>query len=98
MMDKLAEKTWHGMPQEAIEANQDRIPAREPAGKFFAPPSGYRYPKVYFSGNYGALCGEFQEFWRQNITKDTAAQVAWSAFGLCGHSIRYYDDNGQEIG
>jgi hypothetical protein len=96
MAPKAAE--WHGLPHAEIDKAGSKIPprpARDPAPALGAE---YVYPKVHFSGNYGSnFCSNFQEFWRSNLTKTTAEQLAWSAFGLCGHKIRYCDANGNEI-
>jgi hypothetical protein len=55
------------------------------------------YARVHFSGNYGALCGQYQEFDHENITKEAAHQLAWAAFGTCGHQLTYYDSNGNVV-
>jgi hypothetical protein len=42
------------------------------------------YREVRFHGNYGAGCGQYQEFMRYNINDDQIRQIGWAAFGLCG--------------
>lgn len=89
---------WHGMPHAELEKDAAKVPPNPKRGpEGMLEDHGTVYPRVYFSGNYGVLCGQFQEFWKTNITRTTAQQVAWSAFGLCGHSIRYYDANGNVV-
>jgi hypothetical protein len=55
------------------------------------------YAKVQFSGNFGFMCGEFQEFTRYNLTHKQAEQLAWSAFGMCGHTVSAFDQDGNLI-
>jgi hypothetical protein len=43
-----------------------------------------RYSKVFFHGNYGMLCGQYQEFTRYDITESQIRQIGWAAFGNCG--------------
>lgn len=90
---------WHG----AFHADLDgtvvpAMPGLLPMGALAADRADPVFARVHFSGNYGWLCGEFQEFDRYNIDKSEARQVAWSAFGTCGHTIRYYDASGQKMG
>lgn len=97
-MDKTSETQWHGMKQEEITQNAAHIPQR-PSEFYAADFDATVYASVKFSGNYGAnFCGEYQEFTRYQITKDQAHQIAWSAFGFCGHTITYYDVQGNVIG
>ena len=87
---------WHGMANDQIDANLDKVPPR-PSGEGAAVAvldGGPRYHRVRFSGNYGLLCSSFQAFDRAGIMEEEANQIAWAAFGLCGHTVEYYDANG----
>lgn len=96
-MSTTNETSWHGMEQEEITQNADHIPQR-PSDFHAADFDATVYPLVKFSGNYGAnFCGQYQEFTRNQITKDQAHQIAWAAFGFCGHVIIYYDDHGNVV-
>jgi hypothetical protein len=89
---------WHGMKQEELKQRADVVPPR-PSDYHAADLDATVYATVKFSGNYGAnFCGEYQEFTRTQITKDQAHQIAWSTFGLCGHTITYYNDQGNVVG
>lgn len=86
----VTSEQYHGMSFEEIELSQT-IPAM-PDG-FAAPGSALeqvadgceaRYSQVRFHGNYGLLCGQYQEFTRNNITESQVREIGWSAFGMCG--------------
>ena len=55
------------------------------------------YSRVRFMGNFGLLCGEYQEFERYNISHKEAKQIEWSSFGFCGHTVSIYDKAGNLI-
>lgn len=90
----MGQQEWHGMAHDDLEARGTDIPVAPSMADTF---DATTYARVHFSGNYGALCGEYQEFDRTEITQGAAHQLAWSAFGLCGHEIIYYDDAGNVI-
>lgn len=74
-------------------------PAHHPQAPNMGPQgAGERiYPAVKFTGNYGLFCSQYQEFVRYNLTRQAAHQEAWAAFGMCGHQITYFDENGQVV-
>lgn len=82
---------YHGMAHGEME-NATNIPPIP--NDFSAPPMQSaletsdgcepRYREVRFHGNYGILCGQYQEFTRTNITESQIRQIGWSAFGMCG--------------
>lgn len=90
---------WHGMPHDQIEARSAEVPAHPDAGSEQMHTQGHKrkYARVQFTGNYGGLCGEYQEFDRYDVDDDAVRQIAWSAFGLCDHSMTYYDSEGDII-
>lgn len=55
------------------------------------------YARVRFVGNFGFMCGEYQEFERYRISHLEAEQIAWSAFGLCGKTVTVFDEQGNLI-
>ncbi|MBP2293117.1 hypothetical protein [Azospirillum rugosum] len=85
---------WHGVDYKLI--SETEIPENPKANVDAA--DGTRYARVHFSGNFGFLCGEFQSFDRFNIGRSEAEQLAWSAFGMCGHTVTYYDANDNVVG
>jgi len=85
---------WHGMANAELDSRTGDVPERLGLQET---DDDTTYARVHFSGNYGALCGEFQSFDRSNIGVNEAQQVAWSAFGMCGHTITYYDSDGNEV-
>ena len=95
----MSSKEWHGMPIHEFVAGKMTAPPK--AASFRATQGvgdGSRYAHVHFTGNYGGnACGQYQEADKYNITRDTAHQVAWSLFGLCGHKIYYYDQHGHLV-
>jgi hypothetical protein len=56
------------------------------------------YPHVRMTGNYGIpFCPNAQTLDYYGITQDEAHSYAWSAFGACGHTILYFDANGNLV-
>src|SRR6202030_2637653 len=91
---------WHGMPLNELVAKKTTAPPNPASSQSMEmlSASTISYPHVHFTGNYGAnFCGQYQEHDENNITKDTAHQVAWSLFGNCGHKIYYYDSSNKLI-
>lgn len=89
----MASQGYHGMPHQQIQSRKSEIPPDERADHVYA--------RVVFSGNYGfPLCQNFQRFVRYNMTRREAEMEAWSAFGKCTYTIRFYDsrDGGRELG
>lgn len=96
-MDNTNETQWHGMGEKGIAQDASHIPQR-PSDFHAADFDATVYPLVIFSGNYGAnFCGEYYKFQQTQITKDQAHQLAWAAYGLCGHTITYYDAQGNVV-
>lgn len=94
MPEEQQTSEWHGVDYKLISDTE--IP-ENPNSKNDTV-DGTRYARVHFSGNFGWLCGQFQSFDRFNIGRSEADQIAWSAFGLCGHTVTYYDDSGNVVG
>jgi hypothetical protein len=92
----MADVQWQGMPHEEIDARSAEVPER-PGGVRQGIDATVTYARVHFSGNYGGLCGQYQQLDRANITKEAAHQIAWAAFGMCSHQIIYYDAHGSVL-
>jgi hypothetical protein len=94
----MATTTWHGTPDGDRETVRSQAP---PKPSDFRPTAGVNatvYARVHFSGNYGAdLCSHFRAFDVDNITQQEAHQRAWEAYGMCGHTITYYDARGNVV-
>ena len=80
----------YGMPHEQIDGATDIPPIPEVFKVPGAPDESIqalgdpRYGQVDFHGNYGFLCGQYQEFTRYNVTESQIRQIGWAAFGNCG--------------
>lgn len=94
---------WHGMAIARLEQDAGDVPpdprtltqglvreAEEDAVRRFA--------RVHLSGRYGMNgCSHVQEFWRTDMTKEAARELAWAAFGFCPHTLTFYDENGDVV-
>lgn len=79
----------NGMPHDQIDKASNIPPMPESFQAPGAPATRQgitprRWAKVRFHGNYGLLCGQYQEFVRTNVDEDQIAQIGWAAFGKCG--------------
>jgi len=79
-----------GMPHEQIATATNIPPIPDGFRAPGAPDAALKadceptYREVKFHGNYGMLCGQYQEFTRQNITESQISEIGWAAFGTCG--------------
>jgi hypothetical protein len=90
-------KEWHGVPAADLTSKAATAPPRPAEFRTMSAIGSATFARVHFTGNYGLLCGQYQEQDAQNITKDSAHEMAWTLYGNCGHKIYYYDGAGQLV-
>lgn len=92
----MSNAEWHGLEAAELDARQHEVPERPNRAETQAL-DATKYAHVHYEGNYGLGCGGFQAYDDYDISKHEAHDRAWSLFGLCGHSITYYDADGNVV-
>ncbi len=85
------DSTYRGMAHDKIETAKDIPPMpknsaeqNQSSALALQADDCNTYRQVKFHGNYGLLCGQYQEFMRYNINDAQISQIGWAAFGTCG--------------